>query len=125
MTVRIVTGAPCSGKSTYIREHAKPGDVVIDLDRLALALSIDGTPHHDYPAHLRHVALGAREGAIARALKIAGADVWIIQTNVSPHDRQVFEVATVDPGIDACLARAASERPGWIVPLIRQWYGGR
>ena len=39
MTLYVVTGPPCGGKSTYVREHAKPGDFVIDLDRLALAIT--------------------------------------------------------------------------------------
>ena len=32
--ITLVTGAPASGKSTYVRYHAKPGDVIIDLDNI-------------------------------------------------------------------------------------------
>jgi hypothetical protein len=40
----IVCGPPGSGKSTYIREHAKQGDTIIDLDAIMGTLS--GKPEH-------------------------------------------------------------------------------
>ena len=36
--IHVVTGPPCAGKSTYIREHAADGDVLVDYDELAQAL---------------------------------------------------------------------------------------
>jgi 5-methylcytosine-specific restriction protein A len=33
--VRLVCGAPASGKSTYVKNHAEAGDLVIDLDLIA------------------------------------------------------------------------------------------
>lgn len=57
MSLTIVTGPPCGGKSTHIATHATPGDIVIDLDRIALALTTDDTTHHDYGTHIRYIAL--------------------------------------------------------------------
>lgn len=31
----VITGAPCSGKSTYLGQHARPDDIVIDFDAIA------------------------------------------------------------------------------------------
>jgi predicted kinase len=28
----VVTGPPCAGKTTYVRNNAKPGDIIIDFD---------------------------------------------------------------------------------------------
>jgi len=38
--VRLVCGAPASGKSTYVQEHAGPDDIVIDLDMIAAEYGI-------------------------------------------------------------------------------------
>ena len=65
--IHVVTGHVCSGKSTYVRNHAKPGDIVIDMDRIALALSVEGTPHHDYPRHVVDVVRAARLEAMDAA----------------------------------------------------------
>ena len=35
----VIWGAPCSGKTTYVREHAKAGDVICDYDALYQAIS--------------------------------------------------------------------------------------
>ena len=32
MPVTLVCGPPAAGKTTYVPEHAKPGDVIIELD---------------------------------------------------------------------------------------------
>ena len=50
----IVTGPPCGGKTTHIANHAHPGDIIIDLDRIALALTTDDTTHHYYGQLLYH-----------------------------------------------------------------------
>lgn len=33
-TVILVTGPPAAGKSTFVRQHAKPGDLILDADEL-------------------------------------------------------------------------------------------
>lgn len=35
--VHVISGAPCAGKTTYVKEHQKSGDVVIDADAIASA----------------------------------------------------------------------------------------
>lgn len=35
MVITVVTGPPCSGKSTYVRTHARPGDIIVDFDAIA------------------------------------------------------------------------------------------
>jgi|HubBroStandDraft_2_1064218.scaffolds.fasta_scaffold165477_4 hypothetical protein len=76
----IVTGPPCVGKTTYVRQHAEPGDIIIDLDDLITALG--GNSHDPSPAVLR-VAQAARVTAIRSATICHrdGAPVWVIDTS--------------------------------------------
>ncbi|MFJ3506037.1 hypothetical protein [Streptomyces luteogriseus] len=41
----VITGPSAAGKSSWIDAHAKPEDVVIDLDRITVALTGRGAPH--------------------------------------------------------------------------------
>jgi hypothetical protein len=107
--------------------HAAPGDIVIDLDRLALALSPDGTPHHEYPTHTRQVARAARAAAISVAVHVGRGTpvgVWIIDTFPDiPRWRSAGAVVhTVNPGYRTCMARAEHERPEWVRQIIAEWY---
>jgi hypothetical protein len=42
----VVVGPPAGGKSTWVLERAGPGDIVIDFDRLAVALTGEGRVSH-------------------------------------------------------------------------------
>jgi hypothetical protein len=127
--ITVVTGPPCGGKSTYVAEHARLGDVVIDADRLALALSVDGTPDHGYPPYIRHIAIGARAAAVVRACHLVPEiAVWIIHTapqriDLINYRQRGARIVTIDPGMEICLARAAELRP-YATPIIRRWYEG-
>jgi predicted kinase len=80
----VVTGPPASGKTTYLRTHATPGDITIDFDTLAVAL---GSPHsHDHTAAITAVAREARHAALTAALR-TDADIWLIHAD--PSSRQL------------------------------------
>ena len=70
--IRLITGPPASGKSTYVRDHAKPGDAIIDLDLL------------DGDSVLR--------AALEESLHLQGSqkDVWVTRTLPDPADRKGF-----------------------------------
>lgn len=53
MALTVVIGPPAAGKTTYVLAHARPGDIVVDLDRLANALTCGGTDSH---RHIRAAA---------------------------------------------------------------------
>lgn len=98
--IYVVTGHVCSGKSTHVREKSRPGDVIIDLDRIALALSHETTNHHEYPEYIRSAAMSARWGAIESAVKshrqdglgkrCASFDVWIIHAYPTESDLRMY-----------------------------------
>ena len=70
--IRLITGPPASGKSTYVRANAKPGDAIIDLDLL------------DGDSVLR--------AALEESLHLQGSqkDVWVTRTLPDPADRKGF-----------------------------------
>lgn len=124
--VTVVVGPPCAGKSTWIAEQRKSGDVVVDFDQLAQALGSD-TPHAA-PEPVREVAFAARRSAVTRVLQGVDADAWIIHTTPRPEQLDSYreagaDVVVIDPGLETCLARAAADaRPDGTDAAIRAWY---
>jgi len=124
----VVTGPPCSGKSTHVRTHAQPGDITIDLDRIALALTHEETTHHTYPPHIRHVAINAWAEAIRTALPLSrDYNVWVIHSKPSRRDWLAYKqhdarVISLDPGYEEVARRCVNERPAWVMQLVHDWY---
>lgn len=89
----VITGPPCSGKTTYMRQHAKPGDITIDFDALAQALGSPVTHGHERPVW--KVAIEARAAAIKAAGQQcqAGATAWVIDSRPDWAARQAYEAA--------------------------------
>lgn len=58
--VYVVSGAPASGKTTYVKEHMKKGDLVFDLDYICAALAATSLTHEDHEPVL-DVALAIRD----------------------------------------------------------------
>lgn len=124
----VVIGPPAAGKSTWVNDRAKPGDIVIDYDRIANALtSVHATPHgHQRP--LATIAFHARETAISQALRhVETHDVYIIhsvprQPAIDRYLKHGAEIVTVDPGRDVVEARCRAERPEDYMRAVKRWY---
>lgn len=129
ITVCVIVGPPAGGKSSYVRTHAKPGDLVIDLDRIAAALSVgEVTDIHDYPQHVRNVAIGARQAAITRALRTRHpCTVWLIHAvpardQLQQYARLRYRIVTLDPGRTTVEARVRKLRPRDSLKGAALWY---
>lgn len=118
--IHAVFGHICSGKSTFVREHAGPDDVVIDMDRIALALSSDGTEHHQYKQAIRDIARIVRWFAIDEAIRMHRAkrirDVWIVhaypsESDVARYRRLGAAIKQMEADAATLRARAKAERP--------------
>lgn len=127
--ITVLIGPPAGGKSTYVREHASPLDVAIDLDEIARALMpVKPEQTHVYPQHVRHVAIGARSAAIQRARRLqVPCGVWIIHSMPSADDLAEYralryKVVTVDPGRETVERRALAERPEVMRQHVATWY---
>ena len=124
--IHIVTGPPCAGKSTYVTENAKDGDLRVDYDLIAQALG--ATNSHAADGLIKQAAFDAREGAIRTALKDAEAEAWIIHTTPSSEHLKMYEEAgaeliELDPGYDVCMERAINDnRPQQTIDGIEKYY---
>lgn len=110
--LHLVTGAPCSGKSTYVQQHKSAGDVVLDLDAIAYALGADA-PHNAHGAP-RTLAVAVKEFAIVAARR-RGFVVWVIETDPPPHAMNWYRaqnaiVHHLDPGRAECIERAKADK---------------
>lgn len=127
--IHIIIGPPCAGKSTYVREHAKDGDLRVDYDLIAQALG--ATNSHASDGLVRQAAFEAREGAIQTALKFKDAESWIIHTSPNEEHMKMYteaeaDVIELDPGYEVCMERAKQdERPQQSIDGIEKWYAGK
>lgn len=92
----VVTGPPCSGKTTYAREHARRGDMVYDLDALADAL---------FPAGVDRAELAACASALREAILSIGwpRDIYCIVTD----EEQAVRLSRGSNG--ACVIRCSAD----------------
>ncbi|MEV1020696.1 hypothetical protein [Streptomyces sp. NPDC050264] len=127
----VVTGPPTAGKSSWIDAHAKPTDIVIDLDRITIALTGPGAPHWNHGTVQQRVAQRARYAAIDEATQhLDTVDVYLIHTMPSPKARAKYQrldarIIVVDPGESIVMARIETMRSPAMQRVAARWYGAR
>lgn len=128
MTLYLVIGPPASGKTTWVKQRARHGDITIDYDAIASVLTPPGADIYDQPDAVKAVTKAARQAAIDAAVKLSRlVDVYII--HAMPSDRLIAEyrqrgaqIITVDPGRDVVMARCKTDRPWRMAQAAKQWY---
>lgn len=123
----LVIGPPAAGKSTWVRQHAQQGDIIIDFDAIAAVLTPLQPNERKLPAHVSAVTKAARRAAIDMALECATGDVYIIHAVPSAglrafYERRGAQIVVIDPGENVVLARCKQERPWQMVQVAKQWY---
>ena len=111
--IHIITGSPCSGKSTFVKENKHEGDLVIDFDEIAFCLGSD--ERHFAKGIVKEASFEARKSAIEVALKNPDAESWIIHTfpteeQLKRYEEVGAEFIRIDASKEECLDRA--ERDG-------------
>ncbi len=131
MSLNIIAGAPCAGKSTYIETNAAQGDLIIDLEKLSKALTLDCDDGHFVNPEIKSVAIAARTGAVRRAVAIYQANkdlnVWIIQTDPSKEELEGYKflkanIVFLNPGKEVCVERASRLRDPKMLEVIDKWF---
>ena len=117
--IKIVLGSPCSGKSTYVRNNMKDGDIIWDFDLIHQALCNKSS--HDHIKEIREYVFVLREAFYNKLKEDKNTTAWII--NSSPYKkvrnelREMFDAQLIYLKINKteALERANKERPSdWI-----------
>lgn len=111
----IVHGAPGSGKSTYIRRHKEPGDLIVDLDLIFQAISLEDKA--DLPINLLDTALYVRECLYQsiESMEVDSKTVWIAATLPDRDEREELkkrlgaELIHIDTAEEECIYQAMND----------------
>lgn len=90
--IYIVYGPPASGKTTYVCNNRVHGDMVVDLDLIQQAISLNGKT--DTPINLLNTALDIREHiySLVENKKIDCKNIWVVAS--LPRKKERSELAT-------------------------------
>lgn len=117
MTIRLVCGPPAAGKTTYVTKHAKPEDLVIDLDALRATYGDDAT------------AKAVRK-TLEASVQTRNGDAWVIRTLANAERRTdaakrlgADEVVVLATPADLAKERARKRDPEKDLsePIDRWW----
>lgn len=131
--VYYVYGAPCSGKSTYVRDNMQSGDLVFDIDKIWEALS--GQPEYIKPATLKDVVFNVRNAVYDSIKTRTGLwqNAYVIEGGALLGDRirrletLGAEPIYIDTSKDECINRLLSDKnratvqDQWI-DYINKWF---
>lgn len=126
--VVLVCGPPAAGKSTWVSEHARPGDRVVDLD--AICRRLGSHRRYDHPQMVREQARRVRTAEETQVARMHSGTAWVIRTMPDPERRArhaaalgATEVAVLATDAATAKARAADdERPAWTAGVIDRWW---
>src|SRR5262245_27108823 len=127
----IVCGPPCSGKTSYVQEHADyKADVIIDLDSIYRRIKPTyrhwETRYQDYK--LMHRGLRIRNMMLAGLQKRTSGKAWFIVSAPTQKERDWWAkqlggvVVLLNPGITECKRRAHARGTPIAVTGIDRWY---
>ena len=92
--ISYVIGPAGSGKTTYVRTHRSPGDLVLDFDAIAVAIGSPSRDHHLEPHPPPHRAIVRALWPTIHRLMLASAErgvgVWIIHAEPTPEALAVY-----------------------------------
>lgn len=114
--VYLVYGSPCAGKTTFVREHARPDDLILDIDRIWECICMSDREHK--PDRLKSNVFGIRDTIIDQIRTRTGnwRTAWIIGGYPLRTDRdRICDLLRAEPifigeSIATCMSRAKNEK---------------
>lgn len=129
--IYLIYGSPCSGKSTYIKEHIQRGDLVCDVDTIYSAISMNAS--HDAELYTHEVAcqLDKTLKEIIRDRKGKWKNAYVVSLANTEEKLQkakdqinADECIFIDTPYEVCMERA-KERPFYFQWIIQEWFETR
>lgn len=126
--IAIVSGPPCSGKTTYVQQHAKPGDTVIDIDDIARTL--DPSYVHwakDVDRALLNRSIRVRNAMLGSLARAKHGKAWFIVSAPTQAERDWWqsklggEVILLHPGVEECKRRAVARGTPIAIDGVDKW----
>lgn len=113
-----VSGPPCAGKSTWIQQHAQPGDTILDDILLAhLAGGRDQATPEQWRQWWHHI-----DTTVTQWPSNSTTTLYYVQGNPSPRHPGVG-VHVINPGSVECHQRATRDgRPAITHRWIDTWF---
>lgn len=127
-TVYLVYGAPCSGKSSWVRDVATNDDLILDVDRIWKSISVCG--EYEKPNRLKKNVFGIRDCVIDQIRTRTGMwkNAYIIGGYPLRSERDRLcdllnaEPIYIEATKEECLERAWGGRPEAWKQYIEDWF---
>lgn len=126
--ITIVSGPPCSGKTTHVAKHASPDDMVVDLDTIMMTL--EPTYRHwsgGLDMALLHRAVRVRNALLGSLERRTTGRAWFIVSAPTETERNWWhgklggELLLLHPGVTECKRRAISRGTPMALTGVDKW----
>lgn len=131
--VYLIYGAPGSGKTSYVKAHKEYGDLVVDLDLIKQALSMDS--EKEQPSNLLGISKEIRDILYEKIRKkeVTARNIWVIASLPKKKERMALrseldaELIFIDEDLESCIAHVMNDpqrkdKAGQ-VDIINEWFG--
>ena len=112
----IIYGSPASGKTTYVKKNMQSGDIVVDLDYIKQAISLE--EKLETPDSLLPVALYLRECLydLIEKRQVSSKNIWIVAGLPVKSEREKLrfrlgaELIFMNTTYEECIKRAMKDK---------------
>lgn len=128
LALYVVTGSPGCGKSTWVRNTAKPGDIRFGGDEITNTITGKTETKHHHDNTTSKISRAMREAGIREAIKHQREiDIYVLVSNLSKQDERKWRARgarfiIIDPGYDVALQRCRDNLPGYKHRMVGLWY---